>query len=141
MKYRIRKGDTLEGIAKATLGDGTRWKDIVAVNPGLDPRRLKIDQEITIPDGASVSVARAPAPAPAPKAPPVRSLVNPEDGATGPERASFREVEVRSGDTLYTIARRELGNGDLHYKIQKANPGLDPKRLRVGQKVRVPVDG
>ena len=79
---------------------------------------------------------------------------NPADGPTVPEAPvatpvpppadsgkSYREVEVRSGDTLYEIARRELGNPDLYFKIIQANPGIDPKRIKPGQKVRVPVDG
>ncbi|MCI0585473.1 MAG: LysM peptidoglycan-binding domain-containing protein, partial [Planctomycetes bacterium] len=71
----------------------------------------------------------------------------PDDGATGPEAVarapapSYREVEVRSGDTVIDISRRELGDPNLYHRILKANPGLDPKRLRVGQKVRIPLDG
>jgi nucleoid-associated protein YgaU len=152
MKYRIKRGDTLAGIAAATLGSGNRWKDIVAANPGLDPRRLKIDQEIMIPNSTGTSVAQrlpAPAPAPAPAKAPVKSFQapNPDDGASGPEVAgtasspSYREVEVRSGDTLIEISRRELGNPDLYHRILKANPGLDPKRMKVGQKIRIPLDG
>ncbi len=47
--YVIKRGDTLWGISARHLGAGRRWKEIVAVNPGLDVRRLKIGQQIVLP--------------------------------------------------------------------------------------------
>ena len=47
--YTIKKGDTLWSIAKKYLGDGQRWRDIVAANPGLVPAKLRVGQKITLP--------------------------------------------------------------------------------------------
>ena len=47
--YTIRRGDTLWSIAKQHYNNGQRWKEIVSANPGLDPTRLKIGQQIVIP--------------------------------------------------------------------------------------------
>ncbi len=47
--YTIRRGDTLWSIAKQTYGDGHRWQDIAAANPGLDPTKLRIGQVIVLP--------------------------------------------------------------------------------------------
>jgi nucleoid-associated protein YgaU len=47
--YVIQRSDTLWGISKRFLGAGNRWREILAVNPGLQPRRLRIGQEIVIP--------------------------------------------------------------------------------------------
>jgi len=47
--YTIRKKDTLWSIATRYLGSGKRWPEIVAVNPGLDPKKLRIGQTIKIP--------------------------------------------------------------------------------------------
>ncbi len=142
----------------ATLGDKNRWPEIMKANPGLNERRLKISQVLNIPRGGGTSVADAPK---GPGGPKVNTFepMNKDDGPSGdpakreeapkakPETpkvpaadASTREVEVRSGDTLYEISRRELGDANLYYKILKANPGLDPKKLKVGMKVRVPSD-
>jgi len=48
-KYKIQPNDTLSGIAEKTLGSAARWKEIAALNPGLDPKNLKIGFEIIVP--------------------------------------------------------------------------------------------
>jgi len=48
-KHVIVKGDTLYSLAKRYLGHGRRWKEIQAANPGLDPNKLRVGQEIVIP--------------------------------------------------------------------------------------------
>lgn len=47
--YTIRKGDTLWSIAQRVYGNGQKWKDISAANPSIDPKKLAIGQEITLP--------------------------------------------------------------------------------------------
>lgn len=47
-RYRIRKGDTISRIAKR---EGVKSGDILAVNPGLDPRKLRPGQHIHLPGG------------------------------------------------------------------------------------------
>ena len=47
--YVIQRSDTLWAISKRFLGAGNRWREILAVNPALEPRRLRIGQEIVIP--------------------------------------------------------------------------------------------
>lgn len=59
----------------------------------------------------------------------VRSEVAP------PASGSPRVHMVQSGDTLYSIARRYRVSLDA---IRQANPGLDPRKLKVGQRIHVP---
>ena len=47
--YTVMKTDTLWSIAKRQLGNGQRWKDIVAENPGLDPGKLTPGQTLRLP--------------------------------------------------------------------------------------------
>jgi len=47
--YVIRKGDTLWSIAVRVYGDGQRWQDIVAANPGINPKKLMVGTEIILP--------------------------------------------------------------------------------------------
>jgi len=60
--YVVRAGDTLSKIAARALGDDGRWREIVAANPNLDPKRLLVGTSIRIPDaGRAPSAAnRAP---------------------------------------------------------------------------------
>lgn len=48
-KHVIVKGDTLYSLARRYLGHGRRWQEIQAANAGLDPRKLRVGQEIVIP--------------------------------------------------------------------------------------------
>jgi phage tail protein X len=62
--YRVRKGDTLGKIAKRFYGDAGRFTLIVAANTLPNPDRLKVGQELVIPDPAAAP------PAPPPPGPP-----------------------------------------------------------------------
>ncbi|MEM7622033.1 MAG: LysM peptidoglycan-binding domain-containing protein [Planctomycetota bacterium] len=56
------------------------------------------------------------------------------------EPPRFREYTVREGETMQTIARREYGSVSRWTVIARANPLLDPNRLRPGRVIRLPVD-
>ena len=47
--HRIKNGDTLGGLAARYLGSSSRWRDIVAINPNLNAKRLRIGQEVRLP--------------------------------------------------------------------------------------------
>ena len=49
-----------------------------------------------------------------------------------------RTYEIRDGDRLETIALRETGSRKNLPAILRANPGLEPQRLRIGQTIRIP---
>jgi nucleoid-associated protein YgaU len=48
--------------------------------------------------------------------------------------------EVKSGDTLWKIAKQVYGDGNLYTEIFKANQDIlsDPDKIKVGQKLRIP---
>jgi proteasome lid subunit RPN8/RPN11 len=54
VRFRIRPGDTLWGLARTFLGDGRRWPEIFRANSSriTDPDRLLIGQVIDIPLGS-----------------------------------------------------------------------------------------
>jgi LysM repeat protein len=63
---------------------------------------------------------------------------NPSSTGTGKQQGYNHTV--RRGDTLMIIAKeyRDQGIKVTAEQIQKANPGLDPKNLKVGQKIFIP---
>ncbi len=48
---------------------------------------------------------------------------------------------VRKGDTLASISRHIYGNERMIHALERANPGLDPRRMHIGQKIRLPHHG
>ena len=98
-----------------------------------DKRRS--DREVIIKE--IENLGKAAARAPKPDKPVTR---NPSPSSDLPDKAI--EHVIASGDTLSTIAtayNKEKGlklNTDL---ILKANPGLDAKKLKVGQKIMIPL--
>jgi len=61
--------------------------------------------------------------------------------ANGNEPVAERYVTVKPGDTLWAIAAREYPGqhtGKRVHEIRQLNPGIDPGRLQVGQRVRIP---
>jgi nucleoid-associated protein YgaU len=126
--YVIRSGDTLGAIAKRTLGAESRWEELVKLNPGLDPKRLKIGSTIRLSGSAPAALAQ-PAPAPAVTAP-----------ATVAKPAAARTHTVKSGDTLGAIAKTYLGSATKADALFEANKDQlkSPDALKVGQVLRIP---
>lgn len=106
--YTIRAGDTFYVLAQRY---GTTVSAIAAANPGVDPNRLRIGQQICIP-------VAPPGPPPTPECP-----------------AETNVYIIQSGDTYYRLAQRF---GTTVSAIAAANPGVDPNRLQVGQRICIP---
>lgn len=72
--------------------------------------------------------------------PPVRVAGKPAPIAPPPPGATeeARTVVVQKGETLQKIAARELGDASRWRVLVEWNPGLDPKRLKRGQELRLP---
>lgn len=71
--------------------------------------------------------------------------VTPADTATPepvppavPAPPATETYEVRSGDVLCKIAEKKYGDSNLWTLIAKANPEINPNRLRLGQKLVIP---
>jgi nucleoid-associated protein YgaU len=137
-EYVVQRGDSLARIARTQLGAESRWPEIAALNPRLDPKSLSVGQTILLPDGATKPAVR-----PAtlntqrdaePKAAP-RKAAAAVAKKSGP---SSRSCTVQKGDTLRSIARRELGDEKRWKEIAGVNPGVDPARLAIGQRLKLP---
>jgi serine-type D-Ala-D-Ala carboxypeptidase/endopeptidase (penicillin-binding protein 4) len=118
--HRVGNGQTLSHIARDY---GVTVAELERANPGLDPRRIRVGQTIRIPGGSAAAPA-APAAAETPVAQPAA------------EPATTAQTHtVRSGDTLDAISRRY---GTTVAALQRANPGLNARRLMPGQTIRLP---
>lgn len=61
--YTVQKGDVLSLIAQRELGSSKRWREIVALNPKVDPDRLIVGARLVLPTGAAGAPRTASAPA------------------------------------------------------------------------------
>ncbi len=105
----VRSGDSLWKLAAERLGNGRRWQELLALNPGLhNPDLIKAGSEIVLP--ASVAPARTATP-----------------------------YTVRHGDALWTIARAHFGHGASWPCIAHANPNIrDANLIHEGDALLLP---
>jgi LysM repeat protein len=114
--YAVVQGDTLAKIAKA---HGVSVKALEAANPGVDPKKLKIKQQLNIPAATQSTGISSATPAGTP------------DMATGGE-----SYTVKSGDTLSKIAKR---HGVSLKALRAANPKIAATdHIHVGDKLTIP---
>lgn len=125
---RVGRGDTLYRIAERELGEARRWPEIVALNGHIDPRNLRVGDELILP--------REP-PAPAVADPRDRPPRRPDKEIPTPSARTHRVVE---GDTLSEIAHRYYGDARLWNRILQANRAQisDLRRLRLGTVLNLP---
>jgi len=122
--YVVRQGDTLSEIAQHELGSARRWKEILAINPGLDPSSLRVGKELRIPGAAPDR--------------PAASDPNPSTSAQSEAKPSNATWKVGRGESLWKIAERTLGDGKRWREIAELNPAIDPDRLELGALLKLP---
>ncbi|WP_042422248.1 LysM peptidoglycan-binding domain-containing protein [Streptacidiphilus anmyonensis] len=162
--HHVSAGDeTLWGLAERYLGDGTRWKDIAALNQGI----VQSDGQTLTPTTLHLVpgwTLRLPADAHA--RPPRHTSQHTHDvhqvqhhapdtdpGAdergdtSSPDGVRERVHIVRPGETLSQIAQDDLGNADAYPAIYQASTGItqsggqhltDPNLILPGWKLDIP---
>lgn len=145
-EYVVQRGDSLARIARTRLGAESRWQEIAALNPKVDPKSLDVGQKLLLPAGAAPTVAKPTAPRASEPKTVAKSTSKPVSAATSTKKsdkpaAAGRACIVQKGDTLRSIARRELGDERRWKEIASANPGLDPAKLAIGMRVKLPQKG
>ena len=157
----VRSGQTIEQIADEYYKEGDKPYDQAAmvnllrqVNPQVAKGKLlRAGTRIKIPDPSSPLAGTVPASptsaAPAPAVPslatvtaPVAASVNsPATQSASVPLAGAREYKVQRGDTLYSIASKQLGASKRWQEVMDLNNttlGGKPQGLRPGQVLRLP---
>ena len=127
--YTIQKGDTISAVAyKYNL----RWQDVVAVNPGISPNRLRIGQVIQLPGQIDLGQVRT-VPATTPKAPRASApKVSAPKATAAPASGSTTIYVVKPGDSLVIAHRHGVKTADL-----RAANGIKGDKILVGQKLKI----
>lgn len=156
--YTIRAGDTLFALAQRY---NTTVDAILRANPGIDPNNLRVGQIICIP-------GTGPVPCPGGTLYTIRAgdtlfslaqrfnvtvdaIIQANPGidpnnlrvgqvicipGTGPVPCPGGTLyTIRAGDTLFSLAQRFNVTVDA---VLRANPGIDPNNLRIGQEICIP---
>jgi nucleoid-associated protein YgaU len=139
-RYVVKKGETLDVIAKRELGSAARWDEILKWNEGLDPKRLRAGQEILLPPGRASLASAAPAKPSAPVGPAAGAAPLSTEAASAAAAKSERKHRVAKGDTLYAISKHYYGRGGRFGDILAANRGVlsNEHDLRVGMTLVIP---
>jgi nucleoid-associated protein YgaU len=120
----VRSGENLWTISAAVYGNSKYWKKIIAANPGLDPKNLRVGKTLIIPELADVEKAQ------------------PADSSFAAVAADPNTTyKVVSGDSLERIAIRLYGSAQMKDTLYEANKSLigpDEDRLKVGWILKLP---
>ena len=106
--YTVKAGDTLWDIAQNQLGNGSRYKEIMALN-GLTSDVIQPGQVLKLPT----------------------------DGASNAGPGTTKTYTVKTGDTLWDIAQNLLGNGARYKEIVSLN-NLHSSIIYPGQVLKIP---
>jgi len=124
--HRVASGESPYSISVAVYGSGKYFKKILAANPGIDARHLKIGQLLVIPELTDTDKPASPAASNTSRS----GAVNPASGYT-----------VASGDTLESISRKLYGSAGMIDKLYEANRnliGADENVLKIGWVLKLP---
>lgn len=107
--YLVKPGDTLYSVARSL---GVQMQALQTANGIADPSFIRVGQVLTIPGSGETAQASSPA-----------------------SSAAVETYVVKSGDTLYSIAR---SLGVRMQALRDSNGIADPSRIRVGQVLTIP---
>jgi len=113
----VQRGDSLWKLAQQNLGRGNRWPELLAVNPSIaNPNQIRAGAELMLPTIAATPVS-------------VQSATN--GAAAG--------IKVRKGDTLWNLAKANLGRSSAWPCLAAANPSVsDANHIYEGQNLVLP---
>jgi len=135
-EYKVKSGDSLSTIAKDQLGSESHWELIAKANEDKlegKPNRLKVGMILRIPEKPAKAEKVDTLPKPG-KTPDLKEEPIPAD------LAGKRTYRVKSGDSLWIIAEREMGSGVKWEKLYEANKSRLPSKtdLKVGHVIVIP---
>lgn len=116
--YTVKKGDTMEKVARRVLGSIRHVSTIKKLNPSVDPRRMRPGEVLKLP------------------------WVEGESKGSGPnmlaKKSEWRDYTVKTGDSAYAISIAMYGTAKHAKAILEANDITDAKKIRPKTVIKIP---
>jgi LysM repeat protein len=114
----VQSGDSLWKLAQENLGRGQRWPELLAANPNIvNPNQIGAGAQLNLPS----------------------AVVATPNSARHGRNSAASIIRVRKGDTLWALARTNLGRASSWPCLAAANPSIsDPHRIYENQELIVP---
>ena len=113
--------ETLDYVAEWYTGDSKNSEKLADLNPNVNPDHIAVGSDVAIP----VSLLRTREPLP--------------KNFAGKDRQDYYKHTVRwPGESLSLIASWYTGSSKNWRKLAKANPGLNPNRIKGGNVIYIP---
>jgi hypothetical protein len=107
--------ETLGNVADWYTGDSSNWTKLAEINPNVDPQKVAVGSEIFIP----VNLLKT------------RETL-PQNYASAYCKECYRHTVRWPGESMSLIARWYTGSSRNWRKLAKANPRIDPNRIKKG---------
>ena len=136
-EYVVQAGDTLPKIAMKVYGDPNRWQDLMVLNNIDNGNRIFVGQKLITVASSNVIAEDSPDVA-------EHEVAEMPEDSESADASYYSNVSsdgtytVKKGDTLGKIAKACLGSTSKWQKIAKANPNINPNKLKVGDVLVIP---
>jgi LysM repeat protein len=113
----VQSGDSLWKLAQKTFGRGNRYPELLAINPSVvNPDQIRAGAQLNLP----------------------AVVTSPISPVIDSNSAAFT-IKVRKGDTLWNLAKSNLGRSSAWTCLAAANPSIsDANRIYEGQNLFFP---
>ena len=113
--------ETLGIVADWYTGDSSNWEKLAEINPNVDPKKVAAGSEIFIP----VDLLKT------------REAL-PQNYAGDYCKKCYRHTVRWPGESMSLIARWYTGSSGNWRKLAKANPSINPNRIKKGNVIAIP---
>lgn len=136
----VKDGDTLSGLAATHMGSAGKWRELLDANADVltEPENLRVGMRLRIPSQETEALMERANEA---LATDTSGRNNPTPtGTETPRPAETRTYTVVSGDNLYRIAAKTLGDGNRFNELYEANRDQlsNADDIRVGVVLKIP---
>lgn len=159
--HSVANGESLYSIAARYYGHGNHWKKLAEANKDrIKNDQVRVGVRLRVPDNRSLGLPEVPSargsgrnaqtprsasggtpartPTPVPNRDQAGDKANAKPPASSTPGASGRTYTVKKGDSLGTIAQRELGTMKRASEIVTLNKLKNANAIYVGQTLRLP---